>query len=60
MLNQGIYFWLMDCHRCWRDEVRCSKKYGADWERYKWLALPRFSLASVRQAVPYYIFPGIW
>jgi len=42
-----IYFWLMDCHRCWRDEVRCSKKYGADWDRYK-------------QAVPYYIFPGIW
>ncbi|CAE8632853.1 unnamed protein product [Polarella glacialis] len=42
-----IYFWLMDCHRCWRDEVRCSKKYGADWERY-------------RQAVPYAIVPGIW
>mmetsp|Transcript_53165 Transcript_53165/g.95413 ORF Transcript_53165/g.95413 Transcript_53165/m.95413 type:complete len:544 (+) Transcript_53165:81-1712(+) len=41
------YFWLMDCHRCWRDEVRCSKKYGDDWIRYK-------------QAVPYAIVPGIW
>merc|ERR1712087_38264 len=25
------YIWLMDCHRCWRDEVRCAKKYGDDW-----------------------------
>jgi len=42
-----IYFWLMDCHRCWRDEVRCAKKYGEDWHRYK-------------AAVPYAILPGVW
>mmetsp|Transcript_53884 Transcript_53884/g.66038 ORF Transcript_53884/g.66038 Transcript_53884/m.66038 type:complete len:537 (-) Transcript_53884:140-1750(-) len=46
-ISYCIYFWLMDCHRCWRDEVRCSKKYGPDWDRYK-------------QVVPYFIFPGIW
>ncbi|CAK9096325.1 unnamed protein product [Durusdinium trenchii] len=44
-ISYCIYFWLMDCHRCWRDEVRCSKKYGADWDRYKQLSdiLPLFS-----------------
>merc|ERR1711920_665278 len=42
-----IYFWLMDCHRCWRDEVRCAKKYGDDWVAYK-------------KAVPYAILPGVW
>jgi hypothetical protein len=42
-----IYFWLMDCHRCWRDEVRCAKKYGEDWIRYK-------------KMVPYAILPYVW
>eukprot|EP00928_Gymnodinium_smaydae_P062286 TRINITY_DN46194_c0_g1_i1.p1 TRINITY_DN46194_c0_g1~~TRINITY_DN46194_c0_g1_i1.p1 ORF type:complete len:545 (+),score=123.91 TRINITY_DN46194_c0_g1_i1:83-1717(+) len=46
-ISYCVYFWLMDCHRCWRDEVRCAKKYGEDWVRYK-------------KAVPYAIFPGIW
>jgi len=46
-ISYCIYFWLMDCHRCWRDEVRCSKKYGDDWNRYK-------------KAVRYAIVPGIW
>lgn len=41
------YFWLMDCHRCWRDEVRCAKKYGDDWVKYK-------------SQVPYAILPGVW
>jgi len=46
-ISYCMYFWLMDCHRCWRDEVRCAKKYGEDWVKYK-------------KAVPYAIFPGIW
>mmetsp|Transcript_107134 Transcript_107134/g.228775 ORF Transcript_107134/g.228775 Transcript_107134/m.228775 type:complete len:553 (+) Transcript_107134:111-1769(+) len=46
-ISYCIYFWLMDCHRCWRDEVRCARKYGDDWVRYKKL-------------VPYAILPGVW
>jgi len=46
-ISYCIYFWLMDCHRCWRDEVRCAKKYGDDWLAYK-------------KAVPYAILPGVW
>jgi len=46
-ISYCCYFWIMDIHRCWRDEQRCAAKYGADWLRYK-------------QAVPYSIFPGIY
>mmetsp|Transcript_73957 Transcript_73957/g.143007 ORF Transcript_73957/g.143007 Transcript_73957/m.143007 type:complete len:513 (+) Transcript_73957:56-1594(+) len=46
-ISYCIYFWLMDCHRCWRDEVRCAKKYKDDWIKYK-------------QIVPYAILPGVW
>lgn len=46
---QGIYFWLMDCHRCWRDEVRCSKKYGADWDRYKYLGTNSWWIKRVQR-----------
>jgi hypothetical protein len=46
-ISYCIYFWLMDCHRCWRDEVRCSKKYKEDWIKYK-------------EAVPYAILPYVW
>jgi hypothetical protein len=42
-----IYFWSMDIHRFFRDEARCAKKYGADWDRYV-------------KAVPYCLIPGIW
>lgn len=40
------YFWVMDLHRLWREEYRCSAKYKQDWERYK-------------DVVPYVILPGI-
>mmetsp|Transcript_18069 Transcript_18069/g.40892 ORF Transcript_18069/g.40892 Transcript_18069/m.40892 type:complete len:525 (-) Transcript_18069:88-1662(-) len=46
-ISYCIYFWVMDCHRCWRDEQRCSLKYGEDWAKYK-------------EAVPYAILPGVW
>jgi len=29
-----VFFFVMIMHRAHRDEARCSKKYGADWERY--------------------------
>mmetsp|Transcript_98874 Transcript_98874/g.300090 ORF Transcript_98874/g.300090 Transcript_98874/m.300090 type:complete len:549 (-) Transcript_98874:65-1711(-) len=45
-LSYCVYFWIMDLHRAWRDESRCSIKYGEDWERYK-------------EAVPYIILPGV-
>jgi delta24(24(1))-sterol reductase len=28
------FFTAMICHRQWRDEVRCSEKYGVYWEEY--------------------------
>jgi hypothetical protein len=46
-ISYVVYFWIMDIHRCWRDEERCSRKYGEDWVRYK-------------AAVPYAILPGVW
>lgn len=42
-----IYFWSMDIHRFFRDEERCHKKYGDDWDKYV-------------KAVPYCLIPGIW
>jgi 7-dehydrocholesterol reductase len=33
-------------HRSFRDEARCSAKYGDDWKKYT-------------QRVPYHILPGI-
>lgn len=46
-LSYVVYFWLMDIHRMFRDENRCSLKYKKDWEKYRML-------------VPYKIFPGIF
>jgi len=46
-LSYVAYFWIMDLHRLWRDEDRCSKKYKKDWENYK-------------EKVPYFILPGIF
>jgi len=46
-LSYCAYFWLMDIHRMFRDEFRCSAKYKKDWEKY-------------RMIVPYRIFPGIF
>ncbi|CAD7954255.1 unnamed protein product [Amoebophrya sp. A25] len=38
------YFWVMDIHRCGRDQERCAEKYGKDWDEYckvaKWNILP--------------------
>jgi len=41
------YFWTMDIHRFFRDEIRCKGKYGGDWNRYV-------------KEVPYCLLPGIW
>lgn len=46
-ISYCIYFWIMDIHRCWRDEERCSRKYGDDWKRFK-------------ELVPYTFIPGIF
>jgi len=41
------YFWVMDIHRAWRDDERCSAKYNTDWANY---------CSKVR----WKIFPGIF
>eukprot|EP00928_Gymnodinium_smaydae_P047545 TRINITY_DN3173_c0_g1_i1.p1 TRINITY_DN3173_c0_g1~~TRINITY_DN3173_c0_g1_i1.p1 ORF type:complete len:580 (-),score=134.69 TRINITY_DN3173_c0_g1_i1:72-1724(-) len=46
-ISYCVYFWIMDIHRCFRDEERCAIKYGEDWKLYK-------------ETVPYAIFPGIF
>ena len=42
-----IYFAVLLIHREMRDEAKCSRKYGADWEKYK-------------KQVPWRILPGIY
>jgi len=42
----ACFFVTMLLHRVWRDEIRCRKKYGADWDRYI-------------HVVPYRFIPGI-
>ena len=42
-----IYFAVLLIHREMRDEEKCSRKYGADWEKYK-------------KQVPWRILPGIY
>lgn len=42
-----IYFWMMDIHRFFRDELRCKAKYGDDWDKYV-------------ETVPYCLIPGVW
>jgi len=43
-ISYCAYFWVMDIHRCWRDDQRCSIKYKKDWENYcskvKWKIFP--------------------
>jgi len=38
------YFWVMDIHRCGRDQDRCAAKYKKDWDKYcekvTWNILP--------------------
>jgi 7-dehydrocholesterol reductase len=40
----AIFMTTLLIHRCWRDEERCSKKYGKGWEDYckqvKWVIIP--------------------
>lgn len=40
----AIFMTMLLIHRCWRDEERCSKKYGKGWEEYckrvKWVIVP--------------------
>jgi 7-dehydrocholesterol reductase len=40
----AIFMTTLLIHRCWRDEERCSKKYGKGWEEYckrvKWAIIP--------------------
>jgi 7-dehydrocholesterol reductase len=40
----AIFMTTLLIHRCWRDEERCSKKYGKGWEDYckrvKWVIVP--------------------
>ncbi|KAI3647541.1 hypothetical protein MP228_007762 [Amoeboaphelidium protococcarum] len=42
-----IYLFLLLIHRDWRDDDKCSKKYGKLWKQY-------------RSRVPYRILPGIY
>ncbi|XP_051823184.1 7-dehydrocholesterol reductase isoform X1 [Antechinus flavipes] len=42
-----IYMCVLLVHRCLRDEDRCSRKYGRDWERYT-------------AAVPKRLLPGLF
>jgi 7-dehydrocholesterol reductase len=43
----AIFMTVLLIHRCWRDEERCSKKYGRGWEEYC-------------KVVRWKVFPGIW
>ncbi|KAH8667375.1 ergosterol biosynthesis ERG4/ERG24 [Tricladium varicosporioides] len=40
----GIFMTILLIHRCWRDEERCSKKYGQGWVDYckkvRWVIFP--------------------
>jgi 7-dehydrocholesterol reductase len=40
----AIFMTTLLIHRCWRDEERCSTKYGKGWEEYckrvKWVIVP--------------------
>lgn len=40
----SIYMFLLLSHRCIRDDIKCSKKYGKFWEQYskkvKWYIIP--------------------
>lgn len=40
----AIFMTILLIHRCWRDEERCSKKYGKGWETYcekvRWVIVP--------------------
>jgi 7-dehydrocholesterol reductase len=40
----AIFMTVLLIHRCWRDEERCSKKYGKYWEEYcrrvRWVIIP--------------------
>lgn len=40
----AVYMTILLMHRCLRDEARCSKKYGPDWEKYRqmvrWRLIP--------------------
>ena len=42
-----FFFAFMIGHRCVRDELRCSKKYGPAWEEYT-------------KRVPYRFIPGVF
>jgi delta14-sterol reductase len=43
----SIYFFILLCHRAWRDHVCCKDKYGDDWAQYT-------------KAVPAVFVPGIF
>jgi hypothetical protein len=43
----SIYFFILLCHRAWRDDVCCKDKYGDDWAQYT-------------KAVPAVFVPGIF
>ena len=40
----AIFMTILLIHRCWRDEERCSNKYGKGWQEYcarvKWVIIP--------------------
>ena len=42
-----LYFAILLVHREMRDEAKCSRKYGSDWEKYK-------------KKVPWRILPGVY
>ncbi|KAI9803731.1 MAG: erg24, C-14 sterol reductase [Piccolia ochrophora] len=42
-----LYFAVLLIHRGWRDEAKCAKKYGAEWDEYK-------------RRVPSRIVPGVY
>ncbi|PMD25796.1 ERG4/ERG24 ergosterol biosynthesis protein [Hyaloscypha hepaticicola] len=43
----AIFMTILLIHRCWRDEERCSKKYGKGWEEYC-------------KRVPWVLIPGVY